>query len=430
MTMRLPSALWHVLRERLVWLDQGESLAVKASSSAQVKDVGSNVPADVPARERGNPQASLKQALRAYAMVAALVVIWLAFDYATGGVFLRPRNFSNLMRQTAVTGILAVGMLMVIVAGEIDLSVGSLVGLTGMIAALAQANYHLGPAPTLLIACVVGILIGLVQGLTTAHARVPSFIVTLGGLLAWRGVTKGASGGVTIPIGLDSFNSIGQSYLDKGFGIVLAAVAVLVIIVREWRSRAARARLGLPTISVMKTIVRAVGLSVVLIAVVAAVNSYQGIPIPVLVFVLIALLGAFVMSNTTFGRYLYAIGGNREAARLSGINTRLWTVGVFGSMGLLAALAGIIYTARVGSASPDAGLLLELDAIAACVIGGASLMGGRGAIFGACIGALLMASLDNGMSLKNVADYIQDIVKGGILVIAVALDMLGRKRTT
>jgi len=385
-------------------------------------------PAELPAR--GKEHASLQQTLRAYGMLAALVVIWLAFDYATDGVFLRPRNFSNLMRQTAVTGILAVGMLMVIVAGEIDLSVGSLVGLTGMIAALAQANYHLGLAPTLLLACVVGMLIGIVQGTIAAHARVPSFIVTLGGLLAWRGVTKGTSGGVTIPISLDTFNSIGQSYLDRSLGIILATIAVLVIIVRECRSRVARSRLGLPTLTLTKTIARALGLSVVLIALVAALTSYQGIPIPVLLFALIALLGAFVMSNTTFGRYLYAIGGNREAARLSGINTRLWIVAVFGGMGLLAALAGIIYTARVGSASPDAGMLLELDAIAACVIGGASLMDGRGAVFGACIGALLMASLDNGMSLKNVADYIQDIVKGGILVIAVALDMLGRKRAT
>jgi D-xylose transport system permease protein len=175
---------------------------------------------------------------------------------------------------------------------------------------------------------------------------------------------------------------------------------------------------------------RVVVVAALIVAFVAMLNQYEGIPVPVLLFIIVALAGAFAMSNTTFGRYLYAIGGNREAARLSGINTRLLTVAVFGVMGVLTALAGIIYTARVGSASPDAGLLLELDAIAACVIGGASLMGGRGAVFGAGIGALLMASLDNGMSLKNVSDYIQDIVKGGILVIAVALDMLGRKRST
>ena len=374
-------------------------------------------------------RSSLRNALRSYGMVAALVAIWLAFDYATGGVFLRPRNFSNLMRQTAVTGILSVGMLMVIVAGEIDLSVGSLVGFTGMIAALAQANYGWGLWPTLLIPCLFGVVVGAVQGATTAYARVPSFIVTLGGLLAWRGVTKGISNGVTIPTQLDSFNAIGQSYLDKPFGIFLAVIAVATIVVVTWRAQSARKRLGLSTAKATNLVLRTLGVAGGSVVFVALLNEYQGIPVPVMVFVIVALLGAFVMRNTTFGRYLYATGGNREAAHLSGINTRLLTLSVFGVMGALAGLAGIIYTARVGSASPDAGLLLELDAIAACVIGGASLMGGRGAVFGACIGALLMSSLDNGMSLKNVADYIQDIVKGGILVVAVALDMLGRKRT-
>jgi D-xylose transport system permease protein len=247
-------------------------------------------------------------------------------------------------------------------------------------------------------------------------------------LLAWRGATKGASGGITIPIQLDRFNAIGQSYLDQGVGLVVAAIAVTALGVAAWRGHAARKRFGLGTSGAGKIAAKTAALSVATVAFVAVLNQYQGIPIPVLIFVTIALLGSFVMSHTSFGRYLYAVGGNREAARLSGINTQLLTAAVFAVMGLLAALASIIYTARVGSASPDAGMLLELDAIAACVIGGASLMGGRGAVFGACIGALLMASLDNGMSLKNVADYIQDIVKGGILVAAVALDMLGRKR--
>jgi D-xylose transport system permease protein len=361
-------------------------------------------------------------------MVVALVAVWLAFDYATGGVFLNVRNFSNLIRQTAVTGILAVGMLMVIVAGEIDLSVGSLVGLTGMIAALVQANYSFGLLPTLALVLLCGLLIGMVQGAATAYARVPSFIVTLGGLLAWRGVTKGASGGVTIPVRLESFNSIGQSYVDRPLGLVLGAVAVIAIATSAWRSYVEQRKLGLDTSRKTRLALRTAGLAALTIAFIMALNAYEGIPVPVLIFALVALSGSFVMRNTTFGRYIYAVGGNREAARLSGVNTRLLTVAVFACMGILAALSGIIYTARVGSASPDAGMLLELDAIAACVIGGASLMGGRGAVFGACIGALLMASLDNGMSLKNVADYVQDIVKGGILVIAVALDMLGRKR--
>jgi len=373
---------------------------------------------------------SFRNAARAYGMVAALVIVWIAFDYATGGLFLHPRNFSNLMRQMAVTGVLAAGMLMVIVAGEIDLSVGSLVGLTGLIAALVQASFSFGLAVTLLLAIACGLIVGLVQGSVVSYGRVPSFIVTLGGLLAWRGVTKGISAGATVPIQLQGFLSIGQSYLNKSFGVMLAVVAVAAIAFAAWRNHRSRRQLGLPVAGPLRLALRIVVPCALVVALVAMLNAYEGIPVPVLLFLLIALAGAFVMSHTTFGRYLYAVGGNREAARLSGINTRRLRVAVFGIMGVLAALAGIMYTARVGSASPDAGLLLELDAIAACVIGGASLMGGRGAMFGACLGALLMASLDNGMSLKNVSDYIQDIVKGGILVAAVALDMLGRRRNS
>jgi D-xylose transport system permease protein len=160
---------------------------------------------------------------------------------------------------------------------------------------------------------------------------------------------------------------------------------------------------------------------------VVVLGRYAGVPIPAVILLGIALACAFLMQNTTFGRYLYAIGGNSEAARLSGINLRSHVLAAFSILGALSGVAGIIYTARVGSAGPDAGTLLELDAIAACVIGGASLMGGRGTVFGACLGALFMSSLDNGMSLKNVPDFIQDIVKGGVLVTAVGLDVLGRR---
>jgi D-xylose transport system permease protein len=373
---------------------------------------------------------SFGQTARAYTMAAALLVIWVVFAYTTDGVFLSPRNVSNLMRQMAVTGVLSVGMLMVIVTANIDLSVGSLVGLTGMLAAITQADFGRGIVPTLLVAVACGVLIGVVQGSLTAYARVPAFIVTLGGLLAWRGVTKGVSSGATIPIQLSSFTAIGQSYLNRPVGIVLGIGAIAAIALTALRTNATRKRLGLRSSSPTQLAIRVLLPSIAVVVFVAVLNAYEGIPVPVLTFAVVALLGAFVMNNTTYGRYMYAAGGNPEAARLSGININALTVGVFAVMGFLAAVAGIMYTARVGSASPDAGTLLELDAIAACVIGGASLMGGRGAVFGACLGALLMASLDNGMSLKNVPDYIQDIVKGGILVAAVALDMIGRRRSS
>ena len=165
------------------------------------------------------------------------------------------------------------------------------------------------------------------------------------------------------------------------------------------------------------------------LAFIFVMNNYKGVPNPVIILLAVALIGAFVMKNTTFGRYLYAIGGNPDAARLSGINLRAHILAVFCIMGALAGVASIIYTARVGSASPDAGTLLELDAIAACVIGGTSLMGGRGTVYGAILGALIMSSLDNGMSLRNVEPYTQNIIKGAILVAAVGLDMAGRRKS-
>jgi D-xylose transport system permease protein len=373
--------------------------------------------------------------LRAYTMVFALIAIWIYFHYSTGHIFLEPRNFSNLMRQTAVTGVLAVGMLMVIITGQIDLSVGSVVGLAGGIAAIAQGWLGWGLMPSLAAGISVGIAIGAVQGSLTAYVNIPAFIVTLGGLLAWRGVILGLSRGETIPIRLQSFKAIGQDYVGPTVGWIIAAIAVAAIVWLALARNRARRRHGLPVPGPGITLLKILGPSLVVVGFIYMMNSYEiapsryaGIPIPVIIFLAIALAGAFLTQNTTFGRYLYAIGGNPDAARLSGINIRKHILAVFCIMGALAGVASIIYTARVGSASPDAGQLLELDAIAACVIGGTSLMGGRGTVFGAILGALIMASLDNGMSLKNVEPYMQNIIKGAILVAAVGLDMAGRKR--
>lgn len=373
--------------------------------------------------------------LRAYTMVFALIAIWIFFHYSTDQIFLDPRNFSNLMRQTAVTGVLAVGMLMVIITGQIDLSVGSVVGLAGGIAAIAQGWLGWGLLPSLSAAIAVALVIGALHGSLTAYLNVPAFIVTLGGLLAWRGVVLGLTRGETIPIRLQSFKAIGQDYVGPMVGWVIAIVAVAAIVWLNVSRNRARKRHGLPVPGPGITLLRILGPSLAVVGFIYMMNSYQigpgiyaGVPIPVIIFLAIALAGAFLTQNTTFGRYLYAIGGNPDAARLSGINIRRHLLAVFCLMGVLSGVAAIIYTARVGSASPDAGQLLELDAIAACVIGGTSLMGGRGTVFGAILGALIMASLDNGMSLKNVEPYMQNIIKGAILVAAVGLDMAGRKR--
>jgi D-xylose transport system permease protein len=361
-------------------------------------------------------------------MVFALVAVWIIFSVVTDGVFLEPRNISNLIRQTAVTGILSIGMVMVIIPGQIDLSVGSLVGLAGMTAVLAQVSFHSGLAVSLATALTIGLIVGVFQGWLTACVGIPSFIVTLGGLLAWRGATKGISGGNTYPVEVRAFKAVGQAYLSSTTGYVLMVLALAAIVTSVVRRNLMRRQHGLDTWSTAGVAVRILVPSLFTVLFVVTLNRYEGVPVPVLILVAVAVAGFFITQHTRFGRYLYAIGGNPEAARLSGVNLPLQVLIAFGILGVLAGVAGIIYTARVGSAGPDAGTLLELDAIAACVIGGASLMGGRGSVLGACLGALFMASLDNGMSLKNVSDYIQDIVKGGILVGAVGLDVLSRKR--
>jgi D-xylose transport system permease protein len=368
------------------------------------------------------------EVLRAYTMVFALVAIWIYFHFSTSRIFLDPRNFSNLMRQTSVTGVLAVGMLMVIITAQIDLSVGSVVGLAGGIAAIAQGWYGYGLIPSLAAGVAIAIAIGALQGSLTAYLNIPAFIVTLGGLLAWRGVILGLSKGETIPLRLQSFKAIGQNYVDRRAGWILAGLAIAAVVWMMIARNRARRRHGLAVPTLGSTVLRIAFPTAVILWFIYTMNTYEGVPIPVIILIAIALAGAFLTQNTTFGRYLYAIGGNPDAARLSGINIRKHILAVFCIMGALAGVASIIYTARVGSASPDAGQLLELDAIAACVIGGTSLMGGRGTVFGAILGALIMASLDNGMSLMRVEPYSQMIIKGAILVAAVGLDMAGRKR--
>lgn len=366
--------------------------------------------------------------LRAFAMIAVLAVIWGYFHWATGQTFLKPQNLSNLMTQMSVTGIIAVGMLMLIVSANIDLSVGSVLGLAGGIAAYTLTNLGYTIPVAIGLALLAGIAIGVFQGVLTAKAGIPAFIVTLGGLLAWRGAVKWQLGGNTVPIADDTFKMIGQGNIPAWVGWVLAGIAVAFVIAMAIRSQRAIKEYGLGEGSLVAALLKSLIPIVAILIFIWVMNSYQGVPVPVLIFVGVALIGSFLMSSTTFGRYLYAIGGNAEAARLSGINNSRNVIVVYGILGALTGIAALIYTARVGSAAPSAGTLKELDAIAACVIGGASLMGGRGTVFGACLGALLMASLDNGMSLLNVRDFMQDIIKGSILVAAVGLDMMGKKQ--
>jgi len=375
-------------------------------------------------------------ALRAYIMIAVLGLIWAYFHWATDWIFLTPKNLANLMTQMSVTGILAVGMLMVIVSGNIDLSVGSVLGFAGGIGAYLLTVMEFGLPTAIVAAIVAGVAIGLFQGTLTAYLGIPAFIVTLGGLLAWRGAVKWLLGGNTIPISNETFRAIGNANLPETAGWVLAAISVAAILFMAYRSAASVKIYGLGHPNYLKGMLRAVVTVAAVVVFILVMNTERGnalvqesgVPLPVLILIAVALLGAFLMNSTVFGRYLYAIGGNPEAARLSGINNKRNILKVYALLGALTGIAALIFTSRVNSAAPDAGVLKELDAIAACVIGGASLMGGRGTIFGACLGALIMASLDNGMSLLNVRDFMQDIIKGSILVAAVGLDMMGRRQ--
>lgn len=367
--------------------------------------------------------------LRAYVMIGVLALIWAFFHWATGSIFLTPTNLSNLATQMSVTAIIAVGMLMVIVSGNIDLSVGSLLGFAGGIAAISMTTYELGLLPSIVFAIGVGVFIGVFQGALTAYLNIPAFIVTLGGLLAWRGAVKWLLGGYTVPIADDTFKALGNEYILPIGGWVIAGVAIAFILFMAYRNAKSVKDYGLGEANYGGEIAKAIIPIVGVIAFIWVMNSYRGIPIPVIILLGVALLGAFITNSTTFGRYLYAIGGNADAARLSGIDNKRQILKVYALLGAFTGIAALIFTARVGSGAPDAGVLKELDAIAACVIGGASLMGGRGTVFGACLGALIMASLDNGMSLMNVRDFMQDIIKGSILVVAVGLDMFGRRGT-
>lgn len=362
-------------------------------------------------------------------MIGVLALIWAYFHWATGSIFLTPTNLSNLATQMSVTAILAVGMLMVIVSGNIDLSVGSVLGFAGGIAAVSMTTYEFGLVPSIILAIIVGVLIGVFQGALTAYLNIPAFIVTLGGLLAWRGAVKWLLGGYTVPVADDTFKAIGNEYILPIGGWIIAAVAIAFIVFMAYRNARSVKDYGLGEANYGGEMVKAIIPIVGVVGFIWVMNSYRGIPIPVIILLGVALFGAFLTNSTTFGRYLYAIGGNADAARLSGIDNKMQVLKVYALLGAFTGIAALIFTARVGSAAPDAGVLKELDAIAACVIGGASLMGGRGTVFGACLGALIMASLDNGMSLLNVRDFMQDIIKGSILVVAVGLDMVGRRGT-
>lgn len=364
---------------------------------------------------------------RAYTMIGALISIWVLFSLLHDR-FLSPTNISNLFLQMSVTSILAIGMVLVIVAGQIDLSVGSLVGLTGGIAAILNVWYEWNTIPVILATLAIGAAIGFIQGWIIAYRAVPAFIVTLGGMLIFRGILFGTTGSVTIAPLTPSVKAIGQSYVGDLIGWIFGIAALAVAGYMVMRKRTARAKFGFDVEPFAVSILRLGVIGALVIGFVYLMNSYKGIPVPFVMVIVLSLIFTFIAKNTTFGRQVYAIGGNPEAARLSGINIKRRILLVFVLCNTLAAIAALVLTARLNAATMSAGQNYELDAIAACVIGGTSLMGGTGTIAGAIIGALVMASLDNGMSLMNLESFWQYIVKGGILILAVYVDIYTRQR--
>ncbi|WP_295895688.1 sugar ABC transporter permease [uncultured Vibrio sp.] len=355
-------------------------------------------------------------------MGAAIVLIMLFFSIMTDWAYLSPRNISNLFRQTSITGILAIGMVFVIISGEIDLSVGSMMGLLGGAAAILDVWFGLPLPVTIVITLVSGFLLGLWNGWWVAYRKVPSFIVTLAGMLAFRGILIGITDGTTVAPTSQAMGIIGQSYLPNLASLVLGMSGLAVYFSWQAKRRSAQKKLDLPTEEAKKILFKQALIGVAVLSIIFILNDYRGVPTPVLILATLLIVGLFVANKTQFGRRIYAIGGNIEASRLSGINVEKTKLSVFAMNGLLVAIAALILSSRLGAGSPSAGNIAELDAIAACVIGGTSMAGGVGTVIGAVIGAFIMASLDNGMSMMDVPTFWQYVVKGGILLLAVWMD--------
>ncbi|MDH3607236.1 MAG: sugar ABC transporter permease [Acidimicrobiia bacterium] len=405
---------------------------------------------------------------RLLGMLGALAVIWIGFHIWSGGTFLTPRNLWNLSVQTAAVAIMATGMVLVIVSRNIDLSVGSMLAVVGMAMALFQAeilpdwigfDHPLTWVLTLLVGLALGAIIGAFQGAIIAYVGVPSFIVTLGGLLVWRGVAWWMASGRTIAPMDSNFQLLGggsEGTIGGGWSWIVGIAASAGIIALLINNRRQRRRFGFglrPTWA--DTAIGVVGVGVVLGAI-AYLNRYYlperlamrrfeeqglafpdgganislGLAYPVLIAIVVALVMTFVATRLTFGRYVFAIGGNPEAAELGGIKTRFNTVKTFALMGVLVAIAASVQIARLNAATSGIGQLSELYVIAAAVIGGTSLSGGIGTIPGAVLGALVMQSLQSGMVLVGVDAPLQDIAVGFVLVVAVAIDSYFRKRSS
>lgn len=368
--------------------------------------------------------------IRKFTMLIALVAIWLIFTGLTQGIFITPRNLSNLFIQTATVAIITIGMTLVIVTRNIDLSVGSIAAFAGAVAAFLQVKMGMPVGLAIGSTLVVGLLIGAWHGFWIAYQLVPSFIVTLASMMIFRGAVLGVTNGATIAPLADAFKAIGQKYMSPHLTAILGILAIAGFIFFDVRGRMRRKKYGFPVPKFWLALLKIVLVCIAIAAFFMILVSNRGVPYAVLLVMLLALAFNFIAQHTVFGRQLYAIGGNPDAATLSGVNIKKRVMWLYVIFGALTAMGGLVLTARLNAATTSAGQGLELDVIAAAVIGGTSLMGGEGTILGSVIGALIMASLDNGMSLMNTNVTYQFIIKGMILLLAVWVDIATRNKVS
>ena len=383
-------------------------------------------------------QKKFKINIREYAMMFALVFVVLLFQVMTKGILLTPINITNLIQQNSYVMILACGMLLcILTGGNVDLSVGSVAGFIGAVSAVFILKMDMAILPAILISLGIGLLIGMWQGWWIAYVGVPPFIATLAGMLIFRGLTMVTLKGTSLAPLPAAYNFIAAGFIADPFSAegstlnILAIIAgVLIsiyIIVNEFLQRKSQKKYGFATQPMALVIFKLAVLCAVVNFFTYKLAQRNGLPAVLVLVAILVLIYTFITMRTTFGRHIYAFGGNAKAARLSGIKTKQVMFWVYANMSLMAALAGIVFTGRLNSATPKSGNGFEMDAIAACFIGGASTSGGVGTIIGAIVGALMMGVLNNGMAIMGVSIDWQQVIKGMVLLLAVAFDVLSNK---
>jgi len=389
-----------------------------------------------------NMQKVLRQNIRDYGMFIALFAIMAIFTFTTNGTFLTSRNIVNLVNQAGYIAVLAVGMTLVIVIRHIDLSVGFLGGFLGAISAIAMVQWHLPFYLAIAIALGLGILAGCITAFLVAQLKIPAFVATLAGWLIYRGailVVTESTG--TIIITDNSFNAIGNGFIPDIFPantsflpgmhkltLILGVLAVVLLIVSELRSRRSKQAYNFEVLPTEIFILKLVFMGALIGGVTWLLAGYQGLSWTAVIVLIVTGVFYFITTRTVLGRHIWAVGGNPEAAELSGISVKRITYVVFGSMGMLAGLAGVLFSSRLQSATTTAGTLWELDAIAAAFIGGVSPAGGIGKVIGSIVGALVMLSLTSGMNLMGIGISYQYIARGAVLAAAVIFDVATRNR--